>query len=301
MIGERMLRAGLVFIGIGCCSFAGCHAAPAPQVAAAPAAPSASARPLAVPPPSAEPAAAPEPAVTAEDSPGFAETLARLRPAGTEAALASLTGAPAAAEAYAQAALVYASTDAAGMTLIWGMTYQAMGGGASSGKVAEALAKVLRERIVAVPDPQTHQVKFNVRLAPGSIPVRKTADGVAHVPLAHLFEGLFSPALVGARPPWTIEQFYDALSTWVAELASRGSPLDERLELDHWLVATAKAGHLEAYCHALLGPAFPAELKQYRRENAAAFKAYEAFSKDAALRPEHAALPDDLVAMPTQP
>ena len=47
-------------------------------------------------------------------------------------------------------------------------------------------------------------------------------------------------------------------------ISTRGTPIDDVLELNGWLVATAKAGHLEAYCHQLLGRAFPAELKAYR-------------------------------------
>jgi hypothetical protein len=236
-----------------------------------------------------------------EESPGFAETLARLRPTGTEAALSTLAATPTEAEAYARAALAYASTEAPAMTLIWGLSYQAMGGGSQDAAVAEALAKVLRERVVAKRDEHTHEKTFNVRLAPGQAPVRKTPDGVAHVPVAHLFEGLFSPALTGLEGAWTVEQFYDALSSWVAQLASHGSPLDARIELDAWLVATARAGHLEAYCHTLLGPAFPTELKQFRRQNAAALKAYAAYVQASPLRPTHAVMPDDMVDLPPQP
>lgn len=256
--------------------------------------------------PSASPGPAPAPEIAApvpqvEESPGFADTMARLRPSGTEAALSALAAAPTQAEAYARAALAYAPTEAPAMTLIWGLSYQAMGGGSQDAAVADALAKVLRERVVAKRDEQTHEKTFTVRLAPGQAPVRKTPDGVAHVPVAHLFEGLFSPALTGLEGAWTVEQFYDALSGWVAQLASHGSPLDERVELDAWLVATAKAGHLEAYCHTLLGPAFPAELKQFRRQNAAALKAYESYVNAAPLRPTRPVMPDDLVALPPPP
>jgi hypothetical protein len=241
------------------------------------------------------------PAPQVEESPGFAETMARLRPTGTETALSALAAAPTQPEPYAQAALAFAPTEAPAMSLIWGLSYHAMGGGPQDAALAEALAKVLRERVVATRDEHTHEKTFNVRLAPGQAPVRKTPDGVAHVPVAHLFEGLFSPALTSLEGAWTVEQFYDALSNWVAQLASHGSPLDARVELDAWLVATAKAGHLEAYCHTLLGPAFPAELKQFRRQNAAASKAYEAYVKASPLRPTHAVMPDDLVDLPPQP
>jgi len=67
-----------------------------------------------------------------------------------------------------------------------------------------------------------------------------------------------------------------------AELGALGRPLDARRILVQgtygWDVSSlqfllARAGHLEAYCFALLGPAFPAELKQYRAKSAAALKA----------------------------
>jgi hypothetical protein len=205
-----------------------------------------------------------------------------------------LVNTPADPEAYAKAALAYAATDVPGMTLLWGMGYQAMGGGPSDAAVAAAFAKVLTERIQATRDAHEH-VTFHVRLAPGQMPTRQDADGSVHAPIAHAFEALFSPAVTGFRPPWTIEQFYDVLSTWTAVVATHGTALDEKVELDGWLVTVAKAGHLEAFCHQLLGPAFPTELKAYKTGNAAALKAYRDFLKSAPLRPTHTLLPDDLV------
>ncbi len=221
--------------------------------------------------------------------------MARLRPAGTESALAALSAAPAEAEPYAKAALAFAPTDAPAMTLIWALTYQAMGGGSSDAAVATALSLVLRERIRTVHNEQTQHDELNIRLAPGQMPARQEADGAVRAPIAHVFEMSFSPALTGMQPPWTIEQFYDALSGWVGEIAAHGTPLDQQLELDGWLVTLAKAGHLEAYCYALLGPAFPAELKSYRAKSAAAFNAYQSYSKSSALHPTRAAMPDELV------
>jgi hypothetical protein len=263
--------------------------------------PAAKVAPVATPAVTPEPAPAatprPEPAPTAEvkESPGFGPALVSLRAAGTENALQALANAPTDPEAYAQAALAYASTDVPGMSMLWGLTYQAMGGGTSDAAVANAFAKLLTERITAAHDEQTKQVSFNLRLAPGQMPVRKEADGSVRAPLAHVFESLFSPAVTGFRPPWTIEQFYDVLSTWVGVLATHGSALDDTLELDGWLVTLAKAGHLEAFCYRLLGPAFPAELKAYKASHSAQLKAYQDFSKASALRPKRAVMPDDLI------
>jgi hypothetical protein len=259
--------------------------APAPLVAAAP-------RP--------EPvlATTPAPAPTAEvtTSLDFGVALASLRPSGTEKMLQVLAESPTDAEAYARAALAYAPTDVAGMALLWGLTYQAMGGGASDAAVAAALAKVLTERIVAKPDDHDH-VTFNVRLAPGQMPTRQEVDGALHGPIAHVFEGLFSPAVTGFRPPWTIEQFYDVLSTWAGLVATQGTPLDALVPVDGWLVVVAKAGYLEAFCYQLLGPAFPAELKAYKAGNPKALKAYREFLKANSLHPRHAPMPDELVRL----
>ena len=228
------------------------------------------------------------------ESAGFNEALALLRPAAAEGALQALAKDPADAEPYAQAALAYASTDVPGMTLLWSLTYQAMGGGISDAAVAAAVAKVLTERIVAKPD-EHQQVAFNIRLAPGQMPTRQEADGSLHAPLAHAFEGMFSPAITGFRPPWTVEQFYDVLSTWTGLVATHGTPLDAQVPLDGWLVAVAKSGHLEAFCYQLLGPAFPGELKAYMAGNAKPLKAYREFLKANPLRPRHAPTPDELV------
>jgi hypothetical protein len=229
------------------------------------------------------------------ESPDFDAALTSLRPAGTESALQALaSAAPTNPEAYAQAAIAYAPTEVPGMTLLWGLSYQALGGGASNAAVASALAKVLNERIVAKPD-EHDQVTFNVRLAPGKMPIRQQPDGAVQAPIAHAFEALFSPAVTGFRPPWTIEQFYDVLSTWVGVIASHGTVLDEQLELNGWLVTLAKAGHLEAFCYQLLGAAFPTELKAYKAGHAAELKAYHDVLKAAPLRPKRAPMPDDLV------
>lgn len=286
---SSVLALSALVLGLFSCSSAPVAKAPGvsndkPAPAVLPALPPASA-----PPRAAEPAK-PEP----EFSPGFVEALAALRPAGTQSALEALVGAPSEPEGYAQAALAYAPTDAAGMTLLWGMTYQAMGGGSADAAVAGAVAKVLSERILANPD-QQNRVTFNLRLAPGPMPLRKDPDGSVHAPIAHAFESLLSAAVTNFRPPWTIAKFNDALSTWAGLVATHGTALDEQVELVDWLVTRARAGQLEAFCHQLLGPAFPAEHKTYRTRNAAALEAYRDFSKTGPLRPTRAVLPDTLV------
>lgn len=286
----RLVGSAISFVWL-----AACAASPASKAAQPEPVPSTQPAP---PPPPLPPAAPAEPAPKGpQESPGFADTLAALRPTGTEAALTALNAAPTSAEPYAQAALAYAPTNAPGMSLLWGMSYQAMGGGKSDAALATALSKVLTERILASPAENGTDVNFNLRLAPGQMPARQNADGSIEAPLAHVFEGSFGPAVVGFRPPWTIEQFYDAISTWAGIVSAHGTPLDEKLELDAWLVATAKAGQLEAFCHQLLGPAFAAEYKAYKAGHAAELKSYQAYLKASAFRPTRALMPDDMVRL----
>jgi hypothetical protein len=222
--------------------------------------------------------------------------MAALRPASALPALTALQAAPADAGAYAQAAIAYSSTDAPAMTLIWGMTQQAMNGKTPEVELTKAFVKVLTERVVVSKDGQG-RTEYRVRLAPGQMPVRKQASGAIDAPLAHAFEGLFGTTLMSFHPPWTIEEFYDVLSSWVALVSTHGTPLDATLELDGWLVATAKAGHLEAFCYRLLGSAFPAELKQYRAGQAKQLKAFEEYLKSSPFQPSRAVMPDDLVRL----
>jgi hypothetical protein len=297
---SRAVRSLLTLSLVGACG--GQAAAPPPkaQPASAPANSSVSSDPVAVlaavpaPPPGlpAQPASAPAPP---SDSPGYAETMAKLRPPAAASAAQALAAAPADAQAYAQATLAYATTDVPAMTLLWGMTYQALGGGKDDAAVAAALSKVLSERILVNRVENSDRTDYTLRLAPGQMPARQEADGSVLAPVAHVFEGVFGTSVMGYRPPWTIEKFYDALSSWTGLVASQGTPLDEKLELNAWLVTTAKAGHLEAYCHQLLGPAFMAELKSYRAANASAFRAYKDYLKVSAIKPTRAVMPDDLV------
>lgn len=249
----------------------------------------------AVPAPAPAPRAVSSAPAQPSESPGYAETMARLRPAAAASALQALVAAPSDAQAYARATLAYATTDVPAMALIWGMTHQALGGGKDDATVAAALAKVLSERIAVQLDPETARADYNLRLAPGQMPAQKQADGSVHAPLAHVFESMFGKTLMGYRPPWTIEQFYDAISTWTGLASTQGTPLDDKLELNAWLVTTAKSGHLEAYCHQLLGPAFAPELKAYNAANSTALRAYKDYLKGSTIKPTRAALPDDLV------
>ncbi len=286
----RSSGAYLLLVASSC--FLGCAAQPKPVQSPAPP-PSAAASVEAPVPEPAEPEAPPPPV----DSAGFADAMALLRPAHAETTVQALAAAPGAREVYAQAALAYAVSDVPGMSLLWGMTYRAMGGGGDDAKVASALAKILNERIRVNREPVSGRVDFNVRLAPGQMPTRQDADGAVHAPLAHVFEGLFGATLTGFRPPWSIEQYYDVLSSWAALVSAHGTPLDEQVPLNGWLVTLAKSGHLEAYCYRLLGPAFPAELKDYQRSHAAELKAFDAYVKAEPLAPARAPLPDVLVRL----
>jgi hypothetical protein len=116
-----------------------------------------------------------------------------------------------------------------------------------------------------------------------------------------VFKTFFSPAVTTFRPPWTIEQFYDTLSSWAGAVASHGTPLDSALELNGWLVTTALADHLEAFCYELLGPAFTPEYKAFKAKHGAELTAYRAYLKQNRLAPKHAVMPDELVKLTPPP
>lgn len=287
-------KQGALLLGL---ALLGCAADTKPPPVAASSAPvPPAASPKLEPEPERAPAPAPEPEPgPPRDSAGFSEAMALLRPASARDALAALEAAPTDRLAYKRAALAYGTTDAPGMSLLWGMTYHAAGQGEADAELAAALAQVLTERISAKPAQQGDGFDFRVRLAPGKMPLREYQNGDQQVPLAHAFEAHFAGSLAGFRPPWTLEQFYDVLSNWVAELSTGGTPFKAAVEVDAWLVLLAKAGHLEAYCYQLLGPAYPAELRAYKTGHAAELRAYEEFAKRAPLQLRHAPLPDELV------
>jgi hypothetical protein len=99
--------------------------------------------------------------------------------------LATLSADPRDASAVARAALHFSTTDAGGMTLLWGAMYGAMGGGPEHDAVARAMRTVLETRVRVVPSASGRDV--STRLAPGSVPVL-VANGAATAPVAHLFE-----------------------------------------------------------------------------------------------------------------
>jgi hypothetical protein len=180
------------------------------------------------------------------------------------------------------------------MTLVWGMTYQAMGGGKQDAALANAFAQVLGERISVKPDEHGKE-SLSLRLAPGQMPVKQAGDGSLRAPLAHVFEALLGSVMLSFHGAWSVAEYYDVLSNWVALVDARGTPLDEAMPIDDWLVSLAKAGQLEAYTYQLLGAAFPLELKAYAAKHAPELKAYKAYLKTAALSPKRVAEPDDLI------
>jgi hypothetical protein len=211
--------------------------------------------------------------------------------------LAALERAPAEAHAYARAAVAYASTDVPVMTLLWGMTYAALGGGAEGDAVASAVAKVLTERVVVTVDAESGRAVYDVRLAPGQMPLSEGSGGVAEAPLAHVFEAMFGATLSGFRPPWSVEAFHDAISIWVGQASIQSTPLDRVLPLQAWLVQVARAGHLEAFCYRVLGAAYPSELRAYVSRNPRALRSLDDYLRDSPLVIARAATPDLLVPL----
>jgi hypothetical protein len=245
------------------------------------------------------PTAAAPPAPDSAAIPG----LAALRPAGADAVLVDVGADPSSADAVARAALLYASSDVAGMTLLWSMTYGALEpGGPQSTPLASAIASVFRERIEIVDHGDATRV--STRLAPGSAIGIAQPDGSARVPLAYLVEMGFAMGIGaghGAAPGsggWSLASIAAALRAYVSVGAQMPTPLSAaNLELDAWLRGLREAGHLDAFVHGLVGPAFPEEFAAYQAANAPAIETMRAYVATNPFRPTQPVFPDDLVPM----
>ena len=183
--------------------------------------------------------------------------LAPLRPGGSEAVLAGLSADPRDANAIARAALHFATTDAAGMTVLWGAMYGAMGGGPEHGNVARATRTVLETRVSVVPSASGRDV--STRLAPGSVPVL-VANGTATAPVAHLFELRAGIGVIG----WDGGGVSLGEATDLISVLPRGDGpgqvgLQAHVELFAWLATLEQRGLLRTVAAWLLGPAFPEE------------------------------------------
>ncbi len=218
--------------------------------------------------------------------------LAPLRPAGSEGVLAALSADPRDASAVAQAALHFATTDASGMTLLWGAMYGAMGGGPEHGAVARAMRTVLETRVRVVRTASAADV--STRLAPGSVPVL-VANGAATAPVAHLFELRATMGVIG----WDggAVSLAEATDVLVALPHGEGpgqAGLQAHVELFEWLAGLERAGLLRVFATWLLGPAFLDE----PGPAAAEVGALQRHLATSPLVPTHAVLPADLVPFP---
>lgn len=219
--------------------------------------------------------------------------LAPLRPPGADAALAALEADPPDAEGYARAALFYAGTDAAGMALVYGLSYAAMEPrGARREELGVAMARVLAERITITSDGATRRVATS--LAPGAMPAIAAADGSLSAPIAHLFELQMGPALARVDGQWTLASIVAVWTSYVALLGQQASPFAAGLELHRWLLDVEGAGHLEAFVTSAFGPAFPDERAQYESSHEGAIAASDVWIAAHPLRPTRGVMPDDL-------
>ena len=214
--------------------------------------------------------------------------LAPLRPFGADGVLAAIEHAPHDAAAYARAAAFFADTDVAGMTLVYGLSYVAMGG--EPIEVASSMARVLRERITTTPTEDGRRV--STRLAPGSMPALAAADGSISAPIAHVLEMQLLLGLAMFDGQWTLPQIATVLSVYAS---GRGGPLDAHLELQRWLADLAAGGHLEGFVGLAFGPAFPGDLATLEAATPGAIDAARAWIGAHPFRPSRAVLPDDLV------
>ena len=227
---------------------------------------------------------------------GSAGPLAPLRAPGAEPVLAALSAQPGDRSALARAATLYATSDVAGMTILWGIMYGGLGGDDTEhAAVAHAMMTALRDHVTMERD--AGSMHMSTRLAPGSVPV--IADGRSmRAPIAHLFELRVTTSLIGWSGTWTLA----SAAHVIVGLAHGSTPgtagLESRAEILGWLAAAESAGVLEAFATSLLGPAFPEELAGYAAAHAAELDAARAFVAASPFVPTHAVLPDDLVTFP---
>lgn len=218
--------------------------------------------------------------------------LAPLRPAGSEGVLAALSADPRDASAVARAALHFATTDASGMTLLWGAMYGAMGGGPEHGAVARAMRSVLETHVHIVRTATAADVSTS--LAPGSVPVL-IANGTATAPVAHLLELRATMGVIA----WDggAVSLGEATDVLVALAHGEGPGqlgLEAHVELFAWLATLDRAGLLRVFAIWLLGPAFLDDAGPA----AAELGALQRHLVTSPLVPTHAVLPADLVPFP---
>lgn len=195
------------------------------------------------PAPSSQPSSggsSPAPALPAD----YQAALAPLRPAGSDVSLVALSAEPS-ASAHANAALFYANTDAAGMTLLWGMSSCAGDVDAAHGEeVAQAMRDVLTRRVSG------QDGELSIRFAPGATPALNQ-DGQTYVPLAYLFEQFIGVALAGASTTdagsgWTADVLAEAWSAYL-QVSERAPEYKQAVALHGWLARLSAAGHLPGF------------------------------------------------------
>lgn len=214
----------------------------------------------------------------------YQAALEPLRPPGSGPSLAALR-ADRSASAYADAAIHYADTDAAGMTLLWGMTSCALNADAPHGDaVARAMQGVLVRRVTR------NDGELSIRLAPGATPALQRG-GEVFIPLAYFFEQFMGAALAGSSgvresDGWSANALAEAWSNYL-QLSARAAEYNSAVDLHAWLARLAGEGHLAGFvAHAFRLPAAEASI-QAAREWALAHP----------LVVQRVTLPDDLVQM----
>ncbi len=218
----------------------------------------------------------------------WSEATEALRPPSTAGALAALDKNPRDPTAYAALADAFAGTDVAGMSFLYALYYRAMGTDcASDAQAALAVARVLAQRVQAN-EVAEGRYEYEMRLAPEPAPLRTLDDGRTRAPLANRLATSLAAALPGYQGHAGIADYHAILARWVDGAADLGSAN----ELHEWLVATKKAGHLEAFSHLVFGLAFPDELKKYEAAHEKELRAALAYFDAHLLVPKTAPRPD---------
>lgn len=228
---------------------------------------------------------------TSSRDPRMHAALDRLHPEGALPLLERIERTPADAEAYAQAALFYADTDAPGMTIFWGQTYRLLAPeGPRTEAVVRAMRRVFETRV------EVSNGTAQVRLAPGSMPVIAMDDGRMLAPFAHRYEIVAGMTFAGAVPN-TFENIALGLAHYPEFASPRDFPFQAETELSTYLAALGTAGHLETFAHFVIGPAFPEPWAAYTQTNGTKLAAFRAHLAANPFTPTVGVRPDDLAPL----
>jgi hypothetical protein len=192
---------------------------------------------------------------------------------------------PVSAAALADAALFFAKTDVAGMTLLYGEMCGALDPARFPPDVARAMRTVLSQRITITRNGD--DLEISARLAPGEFPALKT-DHELLGPFAHSYEMLIGHAAGAVKPDLSTLDGAVSLLAVAAVMAGQNPPLlgSVDAEIHGWLRELNEAGHLDAFLRWLMSRGLEPELADDRTTAMLRYVAEHPFVPTRAVRPD---------------